>query len=50
MNEFQYIKNKVMEAINPAKEIGEEEILNVIDGVFVQESDNLSLSASEKIR
>lgn len=47
--QFTVLKTKVMEAIDPTREVSENEILDIIDRVFSENSDNISVSASKKI-
>ncbi len=47
--QFISLKSMVMEAIDPTREVDESEILDIIDRVFSENSNKISVSASKKI-
>ena len=47
--QFLVLKSKVMEAIDPTREVDEAEILDIIDRIFVENSGKISVSASKKL-
>ena len=47
--QFISLKSKVMEAIDPTRDVGETEILDIIDRIFSENSNKISVSASKKL-
>ena len=47
--QFLNLKAKVLDAIDPTREVDESEILDIIDRVFAENSDKISVSASKKL-
>lgn len=47
--QFLSLKAKVLDAIDPTREVDEAEILDIIDHVFAENSDKISVSASRKL-
>ena len=48
--QFLSLKAKVLDAIDPTREVDEAEILDIIDHVFAENSDKISVSASRTNR
>lgn len=49
-DKFMYLKSKVMESIDPAIDVGEDEILDIIDRVFTDNRINSGISTSKKLK
>ena len=47
--QFLSLKAKVLDSIDPTREVDEAEILDIIDRIFAENSDKISVSASKKL-